>query len=160
MCSLRVPLWQGRKLCMHTRSCISKQAPALQCIVSRATYSGTSLLQTSKLKTYTDARRRSQMVSHRSVYLLDLRIKDTSLFRIMDARSSPKRSYCIVNKLYNTIKAMPPSSIASASTAVQHGLSWKWLIWEWCSIGFIIIFLICLYYHLLVIHYNRDKFYL
>ena len=96
-------------------------------------YSGISLLRTSELRTpplYTDVHWRSQTVGHRNVYLLDLQIKDTSLFRITDAWSSPKQSYCIVNKLYNTVKATPLSSIASTSAAVPHGLSWRWLIYQ------------------------------
>ena len=38
-------------------------------------------------------------------------IQVTSLFRITDAQSRPKRSYCIDIKLYNTGQATLPSSI-------------------------------------------------
>ena len=34
------------------------------------------------------------------------------------------------NELYSTVKATSPSSIASASAAVPHGLSWRWLIYQ------------------------------
>ena len=47
------------------------------------------------------------MIGHRNVYLPDLWNKDISLFRIKNAQSHPKRSYCIVNELYNTVKAFP-----------------------------------------------------
>ena len=102
------------------------------CLLVLFHYSGTSLLQTSELRHLRDmdTHWRSQTVSYRNVYLLDPQIKDTSLFRITDAWSDPKRSYCIVSKLYNTVKAMPPSLIASASAAVSHGLSWRWLIYQ------------------------------
>ena len=46
----------------------------------------------------------------------------------MDAWSRPKRTYCIVNELYNTVKATPPSVIAIASAAVPHRSSCEWLI--------------------------------
>ena len=70
-----------------------------------------------------DAHWRSQMVSHRNVYLLDLQItsKGTSLFCITNAESGPKQSYHIVNKFYNMVLTTPPSSIASASAEVPHG---------------------------------------
>ena len=57
------------------------------------------------------------MVRHRNVYLLDLRIKDTSR---TDARSSPKRSHCIVNKFYCTVTTTPRSSIASEDNHEQN----------------------------------------
>ena len=44
--------------------------------------------------------------------------------------SSPKRSYCIVNELCNTVKATPLSLIATTNAGVPHGLSWRWLIYQ------------------------------
>ena len=70
---------------------------------------------------YTDAHRQSQTITHINMYLLDLRIKDTSLFRNTDARAGPKWSYSMVNELYNAVMAVPPSSITSTSAAVPHG---------------------------------------
>lgn len=46
------------------------------------------------------------------------------LYSVLQTQShAPKRSYCIVNELYNTVKAMPPRMIASASESVPHGSS-------------------------------------
>ena len=47
---------------------------------------------------YMDSHRQSQTVSHKNMYLPDLQIKDTSLFRITDTWSRPKWSRCIGNR--------------------------------------------------------------
>ena len=69
---------------------------------------------------YMDNHQRFQTVSHWNVYLLDLWIKDTSLFCTTDTSSGPKPSYCMVSELYNKVKTTPPSAIASS----------RWLVYK------------------------------
>ena len=88
-------------------------------------YSGTSLLRPSELQTpplYGRLTTVPTAVGHRNMYLLDLRIKDTSLFRNTDVCSAPKRVLTIVIELHTTDRRPHPTSLFNPRA------SYRWLV--------------------------------
>ena len=75
----------------------------------------------------------SRMVGHRNVYLLDLRIRDTSLFCNTDVYSAPKWVLTILIELHTTDIRPCPSLVSSTNNAeMPHYLYCKrrWLCWR------------------------------
>ena len=63
------------------------------------------------------------IISEMCTYLTsELRTPLYSILRMLDPAPN-SHYYWMVSELYNTVKAMPPSAIASSSTAVPHGSS-------------------------------------
>ena len=57
------------------------------------------------------------------MYLLNLRIKYTSLFRIMDSRYTPERALTVLIELHTTDKAAPPEHSTWIKMASQPAAS-------------------------------------
>ena len=77
---------------------------------------------------YTDGWLESRTVGHRNVYLLDLRINDTSLFRITDVCSAPNG---YLPYLLNSIQRTEGHAPHRCSIHVPCQ-SYRWLCWHIC----------------------------